>query len=338
MREASPAFPPQPPQSANPQAVCLSSRAYAGRDKIAALRELYGRELMRVDLWAYTDAGGPKELDFTATVAPLGGGAVYAHCHHTPAHMARTPALMRDGADDIYLASAPVDYVVRTDHGHLEVPAGAFALLSKARAHEAITPKGGPSHCIQVSHAAMARLLPNLEEAPLRVLPTGAPGAALALGYAQLLAQTPALPAPLQQSATAHLHELLMGVMAPGRHAALAVGHEAADGARLALIERDILERIDQPGLSLLQIARMHHLTPRQVQRLFARKGTCFSDFVRGARLDRARAMLVDPRQRHRRILEIALDSGFDDVSAFSRAFRRQFGCTPSEVRSLAWP
>lgn len=56
-----------------------------------------------------------------------------------------------------------------------------------------------------------------------------------------------------------------------------------------------------------------------------------------GARLDRAHAMLADPGQRHRRVLEIALDSGFDDVSAFSRAFRRHFGLTPSDVRSLAF-
>ncbi|KRD48561.1 hypothetical protein ASE52_14590 [Acidovorax sp. Root275] len=111
--------------------------------------------------------------------------------------------------------------------------------------------------------------------------------------------------------------------------------HDAIDVPRLALIRRDILARIDRPELSLEQIARQHHLTPRQVQRLFAREDTCFSDFVRQARLQRARDMLSDPAQRHRRVLEIALDSGFDDFSAFSRAFRRHFGMTPSEARGL---
>ena len=88
--------------------------------------------------------------------------------------------------------------------------------------------------------------------------------------------------------------------------------------------------------MSLAQIARLHHVTPRQVQRLFAREGTCFSDYVRDARLERARAALADPTQCHRRVLAIALDCGFDDFSAFSRAFRRRFGMTPSEVRGAA--
>lgn len=236
----------------------LSSRTYSGRDKVAALRELYGRELMRVDLCAYEGAER-QELEFSASVVPVAEGVVYARCQNTPARMIRC------------------------------------------------------------------------------VLPVGMPGAALALGYAQLLAQQPVIPAALRSEAAAHLRDLLAGIIHPAVPAALPPEQVAVDVSRLALIERDILSRIDQPQLSLALIARLHHLTPRQVQRLFARKGTCFSDFLSSARLNRAHAMLADPGQRSRRVLEIALDSGFDDVSAFSRAFRRHFGLTPSEVRSLAF-
>jgi AraC-like DNA-binding protein len=115
-----------------------------------------------------------------------------------------------------------------------------------------------------------------------------------------------------------------------------APGGNALDVPRLALIRRDILARLTQPELNLAQIARLHHLTPRQVQRLFAREGTCFSDYVRDARLDHVRAALADPRQRHRRVLQIVLDNGFDDFSAFSRAFKRRFGTTPTEIRGMS--
>lgn len=314
----------------------LSSRTYSGRDKVAALRELYGRELMRVDLCAYEGAER-QELEFSASVVPVAEGVVYARCQNTPARMIRSAELMRDGADDIYLTCAQAGAIVRTAEGCFEIPAGGFALMSKARAHDAITPHGGPTSCIQVPRADLARLVPRLEEAPMRVLPVGMPGAALALGYAQLLAQQPVIPAALRSEAAAHLRDLLAGIIHPAVPAALPPEQVAVDVSRLALIERDILSRIDQPQLSLALIARLHHLTPRQVQRLFARKGTCFSDFLSSARLNRAHAMLADPGQRSRRVLEIALDSGFDDVSAFSRAFRRHFGLTPSEVRSLAF-
>jgi AraC-like DNA-binding protein len=123
----------------------------------------------------------------------------------------------------------------------------------------------------------------------------------------------------------------MAGILAPA-----APGGDALDVPRLALIQRDILARLTQPELNLAQIARLHHLTPRQVQRLFAREGTCFSDFVRDARLDRVRAALADPRQRHRRVLQIVLDNGFDDFSAFSRAFKRRFGTTPTEIRGMS--
>jgi AraC-like DNA-binding protein len=43
---------------------------------------------------------------------------------------------------------------------------------------------------------------------------------------------------------------------------------------------------------------------------------------------------LCDSRQAHRSISEIALSSGFGDVSYFNRAFRRRYGASPSEVRT----
>ena len=170
----------------------------------------------------------------------------------------------------------------------------------------------------------------------MRALPAERPEPALAMGYAQLLADSASLSAPLLEAARSHLQELMAQLLAPARWGAQPPACDAVNVSRLALIQRDILARITQSELSLAQIARLHHVTPRQVQRLFAREGTCFSDYVRDARLERARAALADPAQRHRRVLAIALESGFDDFSAFSRAFRRRFGMTPSEVRGAS--
>jgi AraC-like DNA-binding protein len=51
-------------------------------------------------------------------------------------------------------------------------------------------------------------------------------------------------------------------------------------------------------------------------------------------RLDKAAALLRDPRWRHRKIAEIAAEAGFTDLSYFNRAFRRHFGATPSDIRA----
>lgn len=326
------------PAPAAPQLLHLSSRDYTGRDKTDALCEFYGRELMRVELRPFEGAGVAQDgLDFATTMLPLGGGSIYVSTQCTPSRMWRSPEMLRDGDDAVYLAVAWGGGVFHTPRASLPLAGGQYAIVSKARVHEFVNLQGGASACIQVPHAALARLTPGLEEAPLRLLPPGMPEPALAMGYAQLLASNPTLTAPLLNSALSHLQELIAGMLAPAVPSTQPPKHDAGDMPRLALIRRDILARIDQTDLSLEQIARLHHLTPRQVQRLFAREGTCFSDVVREARLARAHAMLTDPLQRNRRVLEVALESGFDDVSAFGRAFRRQFGLSPSEARRVAF-
>ena len=316
-----------------PQRLQLSSHDYTGRDKSDALRELFGRVLMHVDLWP---CEGAVPLDFTVTLLPLGAGAAYAYSEHTPAHFEHKTAYVSAGADDLLLTTTQDGCVIRAAGGDLEIPAGGFVLHSKARAHEFIHLRGGRTASLQVLRAALARWGTRLEEAQLRRLPQERPEPALVMGYAQLLAKIPQPSASLLQSARLHLQELMADMLAPAKQGAQPPGRDAVDVPRLALIQRDLLARIAQSELSLAQIARLHHITPRQVQRLFAREGTCFSDYVRDARLEQARAALANPAQRHRRVLEIALENGFDDFSAFSRAFRRRFGMTPSEVRGIA--
>jgi len=313
----------------------ITSNDLPARDKASALRELLGRELMRVDLEPADAEARPIEaFGYNAAVSTLAEGTAYAHVHHTPVHYRRTAALMRDGLDDVFLSSTHGrgGCVLRDHRGReVEVPSGGIALLSKARLHEGITPWGGTSVCIQVPRAALALLLPGLEEAPMQVFAPGAPGAAsaaLALAYAGLVAGQPGLAGAPLAGSVAHLHELLAAAIAP---------RQAADQTQgvplLAVIQRDIRARLGQPGLHLAAIARLHHLTPRQVQRLFGQQGQSFSAFLAEARMQRAHALLTDPAQRHRRVLHIALDSGFNDIPAFSRAFRRRFGITPSEAR-----
>jgi len=44
-------------------------------------------------------------------------------------------------------------------------------------------------------------------------------------------------------------------------------------------------------------------------------------------------AALTDSRQAQRSISEIALASGFGDVSYFNRAFRNHYGASPTAIR-----
>lgn len=50
-------------------------------------------------------------------------------------------------------------------------------------------------------------------------------------------------------------------------------------------------------------------------------------------RLERSRQSLVNPRLANRRIIDIAVDSGFSSVAHFSRAFKARYGISPAVYR-----
>jgi AraC-like DNA-binding protein len=103
--------------------------------------------------------------------------------------------------------------------------------------------------------------------------------------------------------------------------------------ARFAAVKQDIRDNLGDPDLSLHSLSKRHGMSPRAIRNLFYAHGTNFTDWLMNARLDQARTMLTDPCQRHTNISEIALSSGFGDISWFHQVFRRRFGMTPAKMR-----
>lgn len=72
----------------------------------------------------------------------------------------------------------------------------------------------------------------------------------------------------------------------------------------------------------------------RTLQRGFEESGLTYSDLVQQVRFEAAAELLEDPGTK---IIDIALEVGFEDPSHFARAFRKISGVTPREYRqSLA--
>jgi len=103
------------------------------------------------------------------------------------------------------------------------------------------------------------------------------------------------------------------------------VESKVADAVRL-------IEAGPEAALSLDSLARQAGLSPYHFLRVFsAVSGLTPHQYVRRARLRRAAVrLLVEPT----RIIDIALDSGFHDVSNFNHSFRVEFGVSPRRYRS----
>lgn len=108
-------------------------------------------------------------------------------------------------------------------------------------------------------------------------------------------------------------------------------------GRTLGLQIRAFVEQqLAQADLSPAAIAAAHHISVRQLHRLFQQEGHTVGGWIRRRRLERCRRALADPLLDGMPINAIAARWGFPNDSHFNRTFRRAFGVTPAAYRRQA--
>jgi AraC-like DNA-binding protein len=172
------------------------------------------------------------------------------------------------------------------------------------------------------------------EDLVARAIPAGSEALTLLAGYTELLRKHGAIESPALLS---HAQHTLLDLMAlalgtTGEKQEMAKGRGLRN-ARLQAILGQIAARYSEATFSTGDVALAIGLSARYVNELLYDSGTNFSDRVLELRLQRARALLSDPRHGAIRIGAIAYMSGFADISHFNRSFRRRFGITPTGAR-----
>ena len=90
--------------------------------------------------------------------------------------------------------------------------------------------------------------------------------------------------------------------------------------------------RLSDPDFDSAALAEALGVGARYLQTVFAQVGTTPSRFLLTRRLDAA-AALLKRLDRPCSITAVALECGFNDLSYFSRSFRRRFGVSPMRYR-----
>ena len=108
-------------------------------------------------------------------------------------------------------------------------------------------------------------------------------------------------------------------------------GESAQDAFRAGVLQF-VTANLGDPGLSVAAVCRRFAISPRFLHRLFEGQDHTFAETVRMMRLEKSARLLADPLSRST-ITGIALRHGFTDSASFSRAFRRNFGIAPREMR-----
>ncbi|MFD5213446.1 helix-turn-helix domain-containing protein [Microbacterium sp. NPDC058345] len=105
-----------------------------------------------------------------------------------------------------------------------------------------------------------------------------------------------------------------------------------------ALIERArsvMLMRREDPGFSTTQLAAELHISPRQLQRAFARAGVTPADMLRRMRVELAESMLRNPLYAGLTVDEVARYAGFTSALQLRRALQAEGSPSPRELRKL---
>lgn len=121
-----------------------------------------------------------------------------------------------------------------------------------------------------------------------------------------------------------------MLALAAGTQDANVTRHNASLRGRLL---RTITEQSTDPGLDPAHVAAEHGISKRYLHLVMAQGGTSFGAALIEARLNRAKALLEDPRFARTSISDIAWRSGFANASHFARRFRQRFGTAPAAFR-----
>ncbi len=108
---------------------------------------------------------------------------------------------------------------------------------------------------------------------------------------------------------------------------------QGTDLRSLRAIKRLIDDRLHESNLSPARVAAEIGVSSRQLHKYFARSGTTFGRYVTRQRLERVHSELQSVPSRTASISTLAFRWGFEDLSTFNRAFRREYGYPPRSLR-----
>ncbi|HEX2590943.1 MAG TPA: helix-turn-helix domain-containing protein [Rhizomicrobium sp.] len=310
----------------------FSTEEWPARTRLEAWREILSRKLIHSDVGELKE--NPFRVEAYMRALPgmrLGWGTF------TPSRHERTREIVAQDNDDFFfLMNLEGGFLTRQARREIALAPGEAALLACSELGSYIRAETGRIVCLRFPSTAFKDVLPDAYDRVARVIPRQTESLKLLTNYAYALNGSQALVTPeLRGLAVRHLYDLISLSLSASGDGAAEASERSLGPARLSAIKSYITANLANPNLSVIDVARKHALSPRQVQRLFEQTGQTFSEHVQRERLNRVYLMLTNPGEACRSIGEIVFACGFGDISHFNRAFRRRYGASPSDVRKF---
>lgn len=269
-------------------------------------------------------------------VTMLGSGISVCDVSSRPAIITRTSRLATDSVDDSLYLSLQMRStgVIVQDSNSTSVHPGSVAVYASHIPHRldySASSYDQRQLVVQVPRRALGISTSTIGASLSKLEVSASPAREVFFSYVMSLASThDALDTRARESFGAVTAELAATMLRSSE-----TGHRlvpSSAGSLLVTIQAFIRKELGSAELSLDDIARAHFISRRKLYDLFAQVNTTPSAYIRDQRLSLASKVLADPHSTTP-ISRIALNSGFSDVTTFTRAFRKRYGVTPREWR-----
>jgi AraC-like DNA-binding protein len=295
------------------------------------LRERYHERVGGAWRAEFTDGGAG--LAFESTVWNL-GAMVVARNAFPARHVIRTRERARvDQLDHYHLQVASATLRIDANGERLSVPAGAPLFLDLSQPAD-MQNDAGQSIQVFIPRDALDELLPG----PLALhaaSPQGATAGLVADLMRSLVGRLPTMTIAEGNDAAKATMQLIAASVAPTPRT-LERARPALEASLLRQACRYIELHLEDPALGPLSICNALRISRASLYRLFESYGGV-ATHVMERRLHRIHET-ISHREQRRPLARIAEEHGFKSAAHFSRAFRQQFGYTPSEVRASGNP
>lgn len=245
----------------------------------------------------------------------------------------RTPRLVRSAPSDDLLFLIRLAGTARIEQGGVqsELKAGHATFFDPSAPYR-IDVGSGEDMVIMVPRNSIP--LPHGDSRTIRLRPLGAtlaPLRILQLLSEEILSSSPGSSSAEREGVAAAALELLRNL------AGIASGLDSptstsSTSALRELAKVTVLARLGESSLTVESLASELHVSIRRLSDLFGPDDSPGA-FIRRSRLERARQDLLRAQGSGDAVASVAHRWGYSDASAFSRAFRTEFGVTPSELR-----
>ncbi|WLP88769.1 AraC family transcriptional regulator [Gordonia sp. NB41Y] len=243
----------------------------------------------------------------------------------------RSPAMIRSDSCADVLVCVVTDGVVQIEQAGRQavVADGAFALLDLGAPFVFHSPSTFGQVVVRVPGERVAARIPGLaDRCTGRAFDAGAGSTAIVGRLLTDIAGQDLPTATAAPFAASVIEMLSAAVLEAG------VGNEPLDGHRaqdMARVQRVIADHLHDADLTLPDVAHLSGMSLRAVQKLAKGVGATPSDWLYGARIERAKHLL---RTTGDPVSVICEQVGFRDLSHFGRVFRRQTGTSPGRYRA----